>query len=87
MQFSSQSKSVELKVPICCDNCERKVRSCLEKMHGVESVLCDQWNRKVIVYGNLKAEDVLKRVRRVKKTSELWSLAKQQQQQQLVRLY
>jgi len=55
---------------------------------GVESVLCDQWNRKVIVYGNLKADDVLKRVRRVKKASELWQNAKQQQQQQqLLHLY
>lgn len=55
---------------------------------GVESVLCDQWNKKVIVYGNLKAENVLKRVRRVKKTSELWQHAKQPQQQlQQLRLY
>lgn len=55
---------------------------------GVESVLCDQWNKKVIVYGNLKAENVLKRVRRVKKASELWQHAKQPQQQlQQLRLY
>ncbi|XP_024403968.1 uncharacterized protein [Physcomitrium patens] len=82
---SNQSKCVELKVPICCDNCERKVRNALEYMDGVESVLCDQWSRKVIVYGNVKPETVLKKVRRVKKTAELWQQSKQQLQQ--VQLY
>ncbi|XP_024402370.1 uncharacterized protein [Physcomitrium patens] len=76
VQYGSQSNFVELKVPICCDNCERKVRACLEHMDGVDSVTCDQWQRKVTVYGNLKADTVLKRVRRVKKTSELWQQAK-----------
>lgn len=33
-QYGSQSNFVELKVPICCDNCERKVRACLEHMDG-----------------------------------------------------
>jgi hypothetical protein len=46
----------------------------------VENVLCDQWNRKVIVYGNVKPENVLKRVRKVKKASELWQQGKQNQQ-------
>jgi hypothetical protein len=35
----------------------------------VENVLCDQWNRKVIVYGNVKPENVLKRVRKGSRTS------------------
>ena len=74
-QFHSLTKSVELKVPICCDNCERKVTACLEYVDGVESVLCDQWQKKVIVYGNVKPDVVLKRVRRVKKASELWQQA------------
>ncbi|KAG0556581.1 hypothetical protein KC19_11G064600 [Ceratodon purpureus] len=78
--YSGQSKGVELKVPICCDNCEKKVKECFEYMDGVENVLCDQWNRKVTVYGNVKPENVLRRVRRVKKTAELWQQAKLQQQ-------
>lgn len=74
-QFHSQTKSVELKVPICCDNCERKVAACLEYIDGVESVLCDPWQKKVIVYGNVKPDLVLKRVKQVKKGAELWQQA------------
>ncbi|KAG0608790.1 hypothetical protein M758_8G132600 [Ceratodon purpureus] len=70
--FQSQSKSLELKVPICCDNCEKKVTASLEYVPGVESVLCDQWQKKVIVYGNVKPDVVLKRVKKVKKGAELW---------------
>ena len=39
---------------------------------GVQDVLCDQWSRKVTVVGNVKVENVLKRVQQVKKGSELW---------------
>ncbi|XP_024360317.1 uncharacterized protein [Physcomitrium patens] len=78
---TNQSKCVELKVPICCDNCERKLRNAFEYMDGVENVLCDQWSRKVIVYGNVTADSVLKKVRRVKKASELWQQPKQLQHQ------
>jgi hypothetical protein len=39
---------------------------------GVQDVLCDQWSRKVTVVGNMKVENVLKRVQQVKKGSELW---------------
>ena len=83
-QLYSQSKAVELKVPLCCDNCERKVLACLERVDGVQSVLCDQWQKKVIVYGNVKPDVVLRKVQRVKKASELWQ---QQQAAQRVPVY
>lgn len=44
---------------------------------GVEKILCDQWTQKVSVRGNLKPENVLRRVRRVKKEAQLWHQSKQ----------
>ena len=44
---------------------------------GVEKILCDQWTQKVSVRGNLKPENVLKQVRRVKKEAQLLQHSKQ----------
>lgn len=39
----------------------------------VATVLCDQWNQKVIVTGNVDPSRLLKNVKRIKGTSEIWS--------------
>ncbi len=40
---------------------------------GVDEVQTDQYNPKVTVVGMVEPEDVLKRVKRIKKRSELWT--------------
>ncbi len=40
---------------------------------GVDEVQTDQYNQKVTVVGMVEPEDVLKRVKRIKKRSELWT--------------
>ena len=65
---------IELKVPMCCEKCAKKVKERLEGMEGVESVVTDQYNQKVVVYGHPDPERVLDRVRRVKKRSAFWDM-------------
>lgn len=64
---------IELKVPLCCESCARKVTKRLENMKGVEKpVICDLYDMKVSVTATAKPEDVLKTVKKVKKDAELW---------------
>lgn len=66
--------TVEMYVPLCCDECERKVRRHLEDMEGVESVSADQWEKKVVVQGyNLHPRFLLRRIQRDKPNSAFWS--------------
>lgn len=37
MWQSGQGYDVEMKVPLCCDNCERKVKNSLANMDGKDS--------------------------------------------------
>jgi copper chaperone CopZ len=79
--------SLELKVPLCCQRCEERVKESLLDMDGVEGVLCDQSNQRVTVKGNVQPQRVLKRVKKIKKRSDFWmrsgdSRAVLQQQQQ-----
>jgi hypothetical protein len=58
--------TVELYAPqLCCDECERRVMACLDDMAGVDKVIADQWEKKVVVVGhNLCPNDVLRRLQR-----------------------
>ncbi|KAH9574570.1 hypothetical protein CY35_01G065100 [Sphagnum magellanicum] len=70
-----QSRDVadELRVPMCCSKCEDKVCEALIEMSGVDEVQTDQYNQKVTVVGMVEPEDVLKRVKCIKKRTELWT--------------
>lgn len=48
------------------------MKKSLRDMHDVDQVLCDQWNGRVMVTGNAKPESVLKKLRKVKKDTQLW---------------
>ncbi|KAG0567199.1 hypothetical protein KC19_7G118200 [Ceratodon purpureus] len=67
-----RSQSMDFRVNLCCENCERKVKKSLKYMDDVDQVLCDQWNNRVVVVGNAKPESVLKKLRKVKKDTHLW---------------
>jgi copper chaperone CopZ len=74
--------SIELMVPMCCNICEGKLRRQLCSLEGVDGVICDQWNQKVTVTGNVDPAKVLKRVRQVKKKAQFWARKVQEGQMQ-----
>lgn len=65
---------IELKVPMCCEKCARKVKERLLSLEGVEKVVTDQYNQKVVVHGRVDPARVLNRVRLVKKRSAFWDM-------------
>jgi copper chaperone CopZ len=52
-----------LKVPMCCDKCEEKVREELNELPGVQTIVCDQSNQKVTVIGHVDPILALKQVK------------------------
>lgn len=63
---------LELRVPMCCEKCQEKVKEAVEECEGVKNVVCDQYNQRVTVTGFVDPLKVLRRVRRVKKKSEFF---------------
>jgi copper chaperone CopZ len=61
-----------LKVPMCCDKCEEKVREELNELPGVQTIECDQSNQKVTVTGHVDPILALKQVKKVKKKSDFF---------------
>lgn len=64
---------LELRVPMCCDKCQEKVKEELEELEGVQDVICDQYNQRVTVTGFVDAFRALKKVKKVKKKSEFFT--------------
>jgi copper chaperone CopZ len=73
-RLDSRSKLpiLELKVPMCCDKCQQKVKEELEGLEGIRSVECDQFNQRVTITGNVDPILALKRVKKVKKKSDFF---------------
>lgn len=65
---------IEMKVPMCCEKCAKKVKERLLQMEGVENVITDQYNQKVTVHGRVDPSRVIERVKRVKKRSAFWDM-------------
>eukprot|EP00246_Nothoceros_aenigmaticus_P000140 TRINITY_DN1018_c0_g5_i1.p1 TRINITY_DN1018_c0_g5~~TRINITY_DN1018_c0_g5_i1.p1 ORF type:complete len:168 (-),score=51.09 TRINITY_DN1018_c0_g5_i1:444-947(-) len=64
-------KPIQLKVPICCQKCVKDITTVLRQI-GIMNVAIDVYGRKVTVVGpGLKPDDVLKAIKKVKKTAEL----------------
>ncbi|CAM6103761.1 unnamed protein product [Calypogeia fissa] len=62
---------VELKVPVCCEACEERVKHALLNVSGVESVKTDTYTQRVAVKGNVAPADILRICRKLHKRSEL----------------
>lgn len=75
--YASQTRQgapvLELFVPMCCTKCEEKVREELLELRGVHNVMIDPQLQKVIVSGFVDPLRALKKVKKVKKKSEIWS--------------
>ncbi|XP_051146727.1 heavy metal-associated isoprenylated plant protein 26-like [Andrographis paniculata] len=68
-----QLQTVEIKIKIDCEGCERKVRRSVEGMKGVSSVEVSPKQNKLTVVGYVEAEKVVARVaHRTGKKAELW---------------
>ncbi|ONK71632.1 uncharacterized protein A4U43_C04F10700 [Asparagus officinalis] len=57
-------QTVEIKVRIDCEGCERKVRKAVEGMEGVSSIEVEPKQHKLTVIGYVDPKKVLRRVRR-----------------------
>ncbi|KAK1261891.1 Heavy metal-associated isoprenylated plant protein 26 [Acorus gramineus] len=56
-----QTQTVEIKIRIDCEGCERKVKRSVEGMKGVTQVEVDQKQNKLTVIGYVHPEKVLRR--------------------------
>lgn len=66
-------QTVEIKVKIDCEGCERKVRRAVEGMKGVSSVQIEPKQSKLTVVGYVEPNKVVERVvHRTGKKAELW---------------
>ncbi|OIT32890.1 PREDICTED: heavy metal-associated isoprenylated plant protein 26-like [Nicotiana attenuata] len=68
-----QLQTVEVKVKMDCEGCERKVRRSVEGMKGVQSVTVEPKQHKLTVVGYVDPEKVVARVaHRTGKKAEIW---------------
>ncbi|PWZ53087.1 Heavy metal-associated isoprenylated plant protein 30 [Zea mays] len=65
-------QTVELKVRMCCEGCERVVRQALQNLRGVDRVDVNVPMEKVTVTGYVDRARVLQEVRRSGKKAEFW---------------
>ncbi|KAL8105857.1 heavy metal-associated isoprenylated plant protein 21-like [Apium graveolens] len=65
-------QTVDIKVKMDCDGCERRVRSSVSSMKGVKSVEVVRKQSRVSVTGYVEPNKVLKKVRSTGKRAELW---------------
>ncbi|XP_010257308.1 PREDICTED: heavy metal-associated isoprenylated plant protein 21 [Nelumbo nucifera] len=65
-------QTVEIKVKMDCDGCERRVRHAVCSMKGVRSVEVNRKQSRVTVTGYVEPNKVLKRVKSTGKRAEFW---------------
>ncbi|XP_066343565.1 copper transport protein ATX1-like isoform X1 [Miscanthus floridulus] len=61
---STKSITIEMKVYMHCDACERKVRRTISKVEGVETIEVDREENKVTVTGDFEPEKVVKKIKK-----------------------
>lgn len=67
-----QLLTVEVKVRMDCEGCERKVKKSVSSMKGVRSVDVNRNQQKLTVTGYVDANKVLKKVKGTGKRAEFW---------------
>ncbi|WVZ86298.1 hypothetical protein U9M48_033103 [Paspalum notatum var. saurae] len=58
------SITIELKIYMHCDACERRVRRAISKVEGVETIEVDREENKVTVTGGFEPEKVVKKIKK-----------------------
>ncbi|CAN0916165.1 Heavy metal-associated isoprenylated plant protein 20 [Linum grandiflorum] len=67
-----QWATVEIKVKMDCDGCERKVKNAVKHMKGVKSVELNRKQSRLTVKGYVEPKKVLKRITNTGKKAEFW---------------
>ncbi|RDX69775.1 Heavy metal-associated isoprenylated plant protein 22 [Mucuna pruriens] len=65
-------QTVEIKVKMDCDGCERRVRNSVSNMSGVKQVEVNRKQSRVTVTGYVDRNKVLKKVQSTGKRAEFW---------------
>ncbi|CAA2976951.1 heavy metal-associated isoprenylated plant 21-like [Olea europaea subsp. europaea] len=65
-------QTVEIKVKMDCDGCERRVKNAVKNMKGVTNVEVRRKQHRVTVSGYVDPNKVLKRVKSTGKRAEFW---------------
>ncbi|CAI8605527.1 unnamed protein product [Vicia faba] len=65
-------QTVEIKVKMDCDGCERRVRNSVAYMKGVKQVEVNRKQSKVTVSGYIDRNMVLKKIQNTGKRAEFW---------------
>ncbi|KAL0395891.1 UNVERIFIED_CONTAM: Heavy metal-associated isoprenylated plant protein 21 [Sesamum calycinum] len=65
-------QTVEIKVKMDCDGCERKVKNAVKKLRGVKTVEINRKQSRVTVSGYVDPNKVLKSVKNTGKGAEFW---------------
>ncbi|XP_030523011.1 heavy metal-associated isoprenylated plant protein 21 [Rhodamnia argentea] len=65
-------QTVEIKVKMDCDGCERRVKNAVNKMRGIKSVEVNRKQSRVKVSGYVDPNKVLKRIKSTGKIAEFW---------------
>nr|GME08125.1 heavy metal-associated isoprenylated plant protein 21-like [Ipomoea batatas] len=65
-------QTVEIKVKMDCDGCERRVKSAVKNMKGVKSVEVNRKQSRVTVSGFIDPNKVLRKVKSTGKRAEMW---------------
>ncbi|TXG69979.1 hypothetical protein EZV62_004914 [Acer yangbiense] len=65
-------QTVEIKVKMDCDGCERRVKNAVTNMRGVKTVDVNRKQSRVTVSGFVDPNNVLRRVKSTGKRAEFW---------------
>ncbi|GAB4828792.1 Heavy metal-associated isoprenylated plant protein 21 [Ancistrocladus abbreviatus] len=65
-------QTVEIKVKMDCDGCERRVKNAVSRMRGVKSVEVNRKQSRVTVSGYVEPNKVLNKVKSTGKRAEFW---------------
>ncbi|KAH0670988.1 hypothetical protein KY290_026426 [Solanum tuberosum] len=65
-------QTVEIKVKMDCDGCERRVKNAVTRMKGVKTVEVIRKQHRVIVSGYVDPARVLNRIKSTGKRAEMW---------------
>nr|GMD26645.1 heavy metal-associated isoprenylated plant protein 20-like [Ipomoea batatas] len=69
-------QTVDIRVKMDCDGCERRVRNAVSSMKGAKSVDINRKQNRVTVSGYVEPKKVLKKVQSTGKKAELWPYVK-----------
>ncbi|XP_050230784.1 heavy metal-associated isoprenylated plant protein 20 [Mercurialis annua] len=65
-------QTVEIKVKMDCDGCERRVKNAVSNIKGVKTVEVNRKQSRVVVSGYVEPNKVLKKVKSTGKRAEFW---------------